>query len=100
MRVGILASLTTGFLHCVLRRLRETQPSLQILLREGTSLEMLHALATGELDISFVTGQYDIRGYRSRILWNETIYLVIPTGHPLARQEVVTWEELREKVSS
>ncbi|WP_412177383.1 LysR substrate-binding domain-containing protein [Mesorhizobium sp. YC-39] len=60
MRVGILASPTTVFLHCVLRRLRETQPNPQILLREGISLEMLHALDTGELDISFATGQHDI----------------------------------------
>lgn len=60
LRVGILASPTTVFLHCVLRRLRETQPNPQILLREGISLEMLHALATGELDISFATGQHDI----------------------------------------
>lgn len=58
---------------------------------------MLHALATGELDVSFVTGQHDIRGYSSKILWNETVYLVIPAGHPLARQDVVAWEELREE---
>lgn len=97
LRVGILASLTTGFLHCVLRRFRELQPHLQIILQEGTSLETLHALSTGRLDISFVTGQHDMRGYHSKVLWNESVYVVLPEKHWLAGQELVSWDELRDE---
>jgi DNA-binding transcriptional LysR family regulator len=97
LQVGIIASVANGYLHSVLRTFRERYPNLQIVLREKTPLEALHGLATGHLDVSFMSGQHDVRGYNSKVLWRESVYVVLPVSHPLIGQELVSWRELRDE---
>lgn len=97
LHIGILSSLTSGFLHCVLRRFRESHPGVKVSIREGTAQENFHHLVLGQLDISFVTGEPVIPGYRTAPLWNEHVFVAMPTGHPLAGKEEVTWEEIQRE---
>ena len=97
VRIGILASLANGFLHDLLRRFRERHYEIRVELWEGTSQEALHALAMGDLDVSFGTGQPHVPGCEELMLWRESIYVVLPRTHHLAALESVTWESLREE---
>lgn len=97
VRIGILASLGGGFLHDLLRRFRERHHEIRVELWEGTAQEALHALAMGELDVSFVTGEPQVPGCEARMLWRESIYVVLPRTHHLAADGIVTWESLREE---
>jgi DNA-binding transcriptional LysR family regulator len=98
LRVGNLAPLSSGFLHSMLRRFRERYPDVQVHLKEATSLETLHGLATGQLDISFITGRPDVQGYVAQVLWTESVFAVLPASHPLSQKEILLWEDLREEV--
>jgi len=95
LRIGILASLTSGFLQHVLRRFREAHPKLKIALRESSPQEILHSLAKGDLDISFVTGELEVSGLASKPLWTESIYVALPATHDLVRKDMVDWSDLR-----
>lgn len=97
LHIGILSSLTSGFLHCVLRRFRESHAGIKVSIHEGTAQENLHRLVLGQLDISFVTGEPMIPGYRTALLWNEQVFVAMPIGHPLARKEEVAWEEIQRE---
>lgn len=97
IRVGILASLTSGFLRRVLTEFRERNQGLQVVLHEGTPLETLNGLAMGRLDVSFLTGEHDLRGHNSKVLWHESIYAVLPSAHPLSHQRLIEWEDLRSE---
>ncbi|MEQ9246047.1 MAG: LysR family substrate-binding domain-containing protein, partial [Nitratireductor sp.] len=98
LRIGILASLTRGFLHKLLRFFRERHPEVRLVLREGTPLESLHSLALGDLDISFVTGYPDLPGYTAQVLWNESVFTVLPRAHELAQKKTIKWDDIRREV--
>jgi DNA-binding transcriptional LysR family regulator len=95
LRIGILASLATGFLHSLLRSFRTAHPEIQVLIHECSPHQALHGVAIGDLDISFVTGQPDMPGCTSKVLWSESIYVVLPEAHPLAASENVDWHDIR-----
>lgn len=95
--IGILASLSTGFLHCVLTRLRQRHSAIRTIVYEGTTAETLGKLMRGALDIAFVSGRPSIPGYRTVPLWTERILLVLPCQHPLAGNPQVEWGEIRDE---
>jgi Transcriptional regulator len=71
VKIGILASLTAGYLHLVLKEFRHRHPGVRVTLHEGTADENLHQLALGSLDIVFVTGEPKVPGYTTEKLWTE-----------------------------
>jgi len=97
IRIGIRASVVSGFLHEVLRCFRNQYPAVRVSLWEGMPLETLHGVAMGELDISFVIGCPDIPGCNTRFLCNESIYVALPTGHHLADRTTINWDEISEE---
>jgi DNA-binding transcriptional LysR family regulator len=58
---------------------------------------MLHAVAMGQLDLSFILGAPHIPKHESRILWHESVYAVLPQEHELAPRESLTSDDLREE---
>ncbi|MCQ8239883.1 LysR family transcriptional regulator [Rhizosaccharibacter radicis] len=97
LKIGILASLTTGYLHLVLKEFRHRYSGVKVTLHEGTVHENLHQLALGSLDIVFVTGEPMIAGHISEKLWTERIYVVLPSDHSLARRTDLAWQDVRDE---
>ncbi len=95
LHIGILASLTSGFLHSVLRQYREMNDGVTVRIHEGAALENLHRLSSGQLDVCFITGEPEIPGYSTALLWRECMFIALPSDHRLATKEEVTWEEIR-----
>ncbi|MDW5318185.1 LysR family transcriptional regulator [Rhizobium sp. PL01] len=97
LHIGILGSLTSGFLHQILRQYRAKHADVRVSLHEGTTQENFHRLATGSLDVIFVTGDPVLPGYRSAKLGSECVFVALPSSHPLAVRNEVTWEEIRDE---
>lgn len=97
IRIGILASLTSGFLHLLLKAFRERHRDVQVKLHEGTPQMNLHHLTTGLLDVCFVTGEPALPGYQTELLWDERVNVVLPRDHHLAARSEVAWDELRNE---
>lgn len=97
LQIGILASLTTGFLYCALKEFRSRYPNVKVGLHEGTAQDNLHRLTSGQLDISFVTGQPPLPGHHTAVLWNERIYVVLPENHDLSENDEIIWNEIRDE---
>ncbi|MCP3404757.1 LysR family transcriptional regulator [Bradyrhizobium sp. CCGB01] len=97
LRIGILVSPISGLLHDAFRTFREQQPLVRVLLKEGTSLELLHGLAMGELDVAFVTGNINLEGYNEKLLWNETVFAALPCEHKLALKDSLSWGDFHNE---
>lgn len=95
LRIGILVSPVSGPLHKAFRRFREQHPLVHVILKEGTSLELLHALAMGEIDAAFITGNVDLKEHNRKLLWTETVFAALPAGHRLAIKESLSWLDLQ-----
>jgi DNA-binding transcriptional LysR family regulator len=97
LRVGVLISPISDLLQGALRKFREQQPSVRILLKEATSLELLHALSMGELDVAFITGNINLDGYNKQFLWDETVFAAFPVDHKLASKDALFWSDLQQE---
>jgi DNA-binding transcriptional LysR family regulator len=95
LKVGVLASLTSGYLHSLLRLFRKEHPNIHVQLRESTPHEVLRSLTAADLDVSFVTGHPSMPGYEVKLLWTESIFVALPADHRLASLVEVTWSDIR-----
>ena len=96
--IGMLASLTPGYIHDILCKFREEFPEIRIKLLERQYCELLHDLATGTLDAAFVTGFSEIFNFNIRILWTESVFAVLPQSHRMADTEALCWDDLRDEL--
>ncbi|WCP11643.1 MULTISPECIES: LysR family transcriptional regulator [Alphaproteobacteria] len=97
IHVGILASLNSGHLREMLAAFRDKHPNVEVVIHEATPQECLHCLATGHLDILFLTGVEAAPGYLAEMLWKESVFIAMPSEHPLAGRDEITWDEVRHE---
>lgn len=96
--VGFVGSAVYGLLPKVVPLFRAERPLLDLRLREDTSLEILKALESGELDIGVLrTPVLDIGEVSVELLYREEMILVLPNDHPLQQRKTVRLEELRDE---
>lgn len=95
LRIGIIAALSAGYLAALLKAFHAFRPNVRVRIREGTSQDNLHRLAVGRLDVSFVTGRPTLPGHGAEVLWNERIFVALPSVHPLAKETYLTWDHIR-----
>jgi len=97
LSIGILASLSSGYLNCVLQRFRQRHDGIRASVHEGSASEMLKRLMHGILDIAFVTGEPSMPGYCVVPLWTERVLLALPNTHRLAENDQIAWDEIRNE---
>lgn len=83
----------------VVRRYRDTHPSMEVRIREGRQSEIIEDVRNGAADfgIGYVDSVPDTLG--SELLRREPLFVVIPAAHPLAvrKRQRVRLEELRDE---
>jgi DNA-binding transcriptional LysR family regulator len=83
----------------LVRRYRETRPSIEVRIREGRQSEIVEDVRSGVADfgIGYVNSLPDI--LQASVLRKEPLYAVIPTNHALAgrKRTHVTLDELRDE---
>jgi DNA-binding transcriptional LysR family regulator len=92
LRVGTLPSVGTKILPRLLGTFRAEWPGIQIGLRESRdSAELLHAVETGDIDVTFLDiGPYETGPLEVRLLLNDPMVFLAPAAAPEAGRRVVS----------
>ncbi|MFG1423116.1 LysR family transcriptional regulator [Roseixanthobacter liquoris] len=98
LRIGLMASLASGFLSDLLGTYRRKFPRVEVKVEEAASQANAAGVLNGRLDAAFITGSPKIPGCEAEHLWDEGIFVALPDGHLFASRVEVAWEDIREEV--
>lgn len=98
LRIGLMASLARGFLSDLLTTYHAEFPGVQVMIEETTSQAAAAGVLKGTLDAAFVPGCPSVRGCCSEYLWDERIYVAVPSNHPLSTAPVIAWGDIRNEI--
>jgi DNA-binding transcriptional LysR family regulator len=92
LRVGTLPSVGTKVLPRLLGTFRAEWPGIQIVLRESRDCaELIHAVETGDIDVTFLDiGPYETGPLEVHLLLDDPMMFLAPAGAPEARQRAVS----------
>ena len=95
--VGTLLAASPGLLPMAVERLLKERPNVAVKIVEGTNEVLMPGLLSGEIDM--VVGRLPSHRHRENItqekFFDERILAVTGTGHPLAGQAGVTFDQLK-----
>lgn len=97
LRIGILSSLTSGFLADLLRDFGRSR-DICIKLVDGDPAEHVAAIRQLHLDVAFITGDRDWLDCDMVHLWSERIFAVLPEAHRLVEKEELGWGDLSDEI--
>ncbi|QJX04985.1 LysR family transcriptional regulator [Rhizobium brockwellii] len=97
LRIGLMASLASGFLADLLGAYHRRFPGIEIKLDEATSQVNASAVLNGRLDAAFIPGDPKLPGCRTERLWDEKICVAVPEAHAMAALAAVTWDDVRHE---
>lgn len=97
LRIGFYVSLSAGSLRNALLAYAEHFPGVEITVVDESRRNLMERLNSGALDIIIVNGQVRQGALDVVPLWTEDILVAIPDGHSLARQDAITWDDLRHE---
>ncbi len=95
VRIGILSSLSAGFVRDLLVRFRVTHPAVVIEIAEGSTCDHIARLHDRVLDIAFVTGRPEAPRCDVALLWRARVFVVLPESHPLAGATEIAWDQIK-----
>ncbi len=96
LRLGLMASLASGFLPDLLGAYHRRFPAIELKLEEATAQVSACAVMNGRLDAAFLPGYPVLPGCEARRLWDEKIYVAVPASHRRASAEGVTWGDIKD----
>ncbi|RAR48730.1 LysR family hca operon transcriptional activator [Paraburkholderia unamae] len=96
------ATVTIGFVPAaeirvfpvILPRLRLRYPDVNVELRSLPTAEQEEALLRGDIDVAFMRRPVVSPALRSEVVLTEPLVVVLPSGHPLARQQRIAAAQL------
>ncbi|WP_159996959.1 LysR substrate-binding domain-containing protein [Roseomonas sp. 18066] len=93
-RLGVIATLGPYLLPLLLAPMRARYPKLQLVLTEGMTRPLIHALEAGELDAVIASTPVEDPALTALPLFREALVLAVPRDHPLAAVERVELADL------
>ncbi len=96
LRLGVLPSLGPYLFPHVLPFLRQRYPGLTLYLREDTAENLLRRLEEGDLDVMLFPLPLRRDALSAVALFDEPLWLALPSGHPLAAKDVLALDDLRD----
>lgn len=97
LRIGILSSVSGGYVRELLGGYRETHPAIDIDIVEGSASEHIARITERQLDVAFVTGTPPAAHCDTAVLCKARVFVVLSTRHPLAGEENIDWEALKDE---
>lgn len=94
-RLGAIASVGPYLFPHIIGALRQKHKSLELLLREGLTEDLLLSLKTGELDAVIASPTFDPKGLTLTPLYFEEFVLLCSTAHEFAARKTVSTRELK-----
>jgi len=96
LQLGLYTSLSAGPLREALAAFRRASPKVPIQLFEGSPPDLLSALREHRIDLALTVLEVTSPEFATLRLWDEPLVAALPSPHPLASNEVVTWADLSE----
>lgn len=93
--IGFAPSTLYATLPELIRELRG-DPDLELGLHEMTTLQQIEALKSGRIDIGFGRMHFDDPAIHQEVLYEDSLVVVLPIGHPLVGQ-VINFERLSKE---
>ena len=97
LRVGIFASIASGFVHDLIATYSAGHPDIAIDVVECAPREQMARIKERRLDIAFITGVPTAPGFDFELFWHERVFAVVPAAHPLAGETEVAWSKLKNE---
>lgn len=95
LAIGFCTSLSSGSLRTSLLDFRQKFPQIELATVERRRTRLATALRNGVLDVLIVTGSMPLPNSKTKSLWNERVFIVLPADHRLTAREVAYWTDLR-----
>lgn len=98
LRLGAFASADAALVPRAIAAFRARYPAVPVTREEGFTPALLGRLAAGELDVAVVstTGRAPLDGHSLHHLLDESLYVAVPSGHPLAAEASVELSQLAD----
>jgi DNA-binding transcriptional LysR family regulator len=97
LRIGFVGSAADGPLPRIVSAFRRQLPGVSMTLTEQGVDQQLEALRTGRLDVGFVRGPVDEPRLKVAEVYHESLVVVIPRRHRLARRKQLSGADLRSE---
>lgn len=97
LRLGMIPTIAPFILPTLLPALREGFPRLRLSVIEDVTASLVERLGTGRLDLLLLALPCACDGLETLTLGRDPFLVVVPDGHPLARQESVALDSLQRE---
>ncbi|MCU4182480.1 LysR family transcriptional regulator [Bosea sp. BH3] len=94
INIGFTAASAYSYVPQLVAACRRELPEVEIALKEMVSGDQLKRLDSGEIDVGLLRPPVPRTGLRAFRVCAEAMIAAVPTGHPLARAEALSLEEL------
>jgi len=91
LRVGVMTTIGPVRISQFLRRFHQSNPGVELTVRDASLQPLLHELENGELDVAVVSAPDGLDDtFRSEHLYRERYVVVFPPGHRFERMSAIT----------
>ncbi|RUW84495.1 LysR family transcriptional regulator [Mesorhizobium sp. M1E.F.Ca.ET.063.01.1.1] len=94
LRIGLCRVTGGKFLERLVRRFAGLYPGVNLIIQDVPAAQCLTAVRQRRLDIAFMHDLGSVTSCRSEVFWKERLFVLLPSTHPLAGRETVTWSDL------
>lgn len=93
IRIGIFTSASRNFILPFIKEFKSKHPAVNFVLKQGDYTSIHQWLDTGQVDLGFTHIDY-VGQLQSQLLYQDCLYAVLPSKHPLAKQSEVSLSDL------
>ena len=97
LRLGVIYTIGPYLLPDLVRQVIERTPQMPLMLQENLTTKLLEQLRLGEIACAILAEPFPATNLAIAPLYDEPFVAAVPVGHPLAQQETVTAEALRQE---
>jgi LysR family hydrogen peroxide-inducible transcriptional activator len=97
LTLGVIYTIGPYLLPDLVRQMITHTPQMPLMLQENFTVKLLEMLRTGEIDCAILAEPFPDAGLAIAPLYDEPFMAVVPVDHPLAAQDHVTTEQLKQE---
>jgi LysR family transcriptional regulator, hydrogen peroxide-inducible genes activator len=97
LRLGVIYTIGPYLLPDLVRQIIERTPQMPLMLQENLTSKLLEQLRLGEIDAAILAEPFPDTNLAIAPLYDEPFMAVVPVSHPLAQQNSVTAEQLKQE---
>ena len=97
LEIGCFVTLAPLYMPALIRNFTARHPGVELGVREGYQEELINGLTTGRFDLALLYDENLPRTLQATTLAEIEPYVLLPTGHPLARARTIALESLRDE---